>query len=201
MNKLNLLLLITILLLTIISCTSPSTENKAVGNQLSFIDSTLHITSGNETLSVHLKSLGKYGYSLRARTSRAGKEITDFAFVLHYPVYHFELADINREGRPDILLGVIKSTHFDPVQRKRLFLYKIDNGRIRPLWMGSRISHPIVDFRYKKINDHPYIITIEKENSNGYLVAEYEWKGFGLELTKYIARNINQDKSHEIFTK
>jgi len=181
-------------------CTNPLAENKSTRNQLPFIDSTLRIVSGNETLVVHLKSFEKYGYSLRARTFSSGREITDYAFTLHYPVYHFELADINRDGRPDILLGVIKSTHFDTVQRKRLFLYKIDNGRIRPLWMGSKISHPIVDFRYKKINDQPYVITIEKENANGYLVAEYEWKGFGLELTKYIARNLNQDKSYEIFS-
>lgn len=165
------------------------------------IDSTLSYTKGNYTLTVRLSSLGKFGYRLSAQTKHDDTITSNYAFTVNYPVYHFELGDVDRDGNVDICLGVIKKTHCDSTSKKRLFFYRLDQGRIRPLWLGSKVSHELVDFRYITEQNNKYIRTVEKEINGNYLVAEYEWKGFGLGLSHYISRNINLTSAYETFNK
>jgi hypothetical protein len=174
-------------------------SDKSGKTDLPKIDSTLTIPFQSQLLVVNLSSFHNFGYRLSAKITEGQKNISDFAFCLNYPVYHFELGDVNGDGRPEILLGVIKPTHFHPEVAKRLFIYKIDDGKIRPMWMGSQVSHPIVDFRYIKVGGQPFIKTIEKEKNNLYLVAEYEWEGFGLAIVKYTSRNLNLKQANEEF--
>jgi hypothetical protein len=169
-------------------------------NKLPFIDSTLKINSNLLSYTVHLKSFGKFGYAMQVKVSGNNLIPTEYAITIPYSVYHFELGDIDNDGIPDILLGVIKTTHFHPEMAKRLFIYKIDNGRIRPMWLGSKISHEIVDFRFISVKKKSFVKSIEKEQNNTYLVAEYKWKGFGLALVKYICRYTNKDQAYETFS-
>jgi len=108
---------------------------------------------------------------------------------LEYPVYRFDCADVTGDGIPEIAVGTIKKTRFDPKPDKRLFLFRVTDGLyIRPLWLGSRVGQPLEDFRLK--DGTGIIRTIEKEQNGTYLVAEYKWKGFGLEFKEYIKREI-----------
>ena len=187
------------LLFSILFNISQNLKIAPVANRLPPIDSTLTTASGKLFYNVHLKSFGKFGYALQVNISGNNMKPTDYAITIPYPVYHFQLGDIDNDGKPDILLGVIKTTHFHPENIKRLFIYKIDNGRIRPMWLGSKISHEIVDFRFVNIKQKPFVKSIEKERNNTYLVAEYQWKGFGLELVKYVCRNTNKKQAYETF--
>lgn len=117
---------------------------------------------------------------------------------LKYPVYKFDYGDITGNGTA-IAVGVIKPTRFDPKPDKRLFLFKItDDYYIRPLWMGARVGQPLEDFRI--INNHkPALIrTIEREQDGTYLVAEYKWRGFGLEFMHYIQREISMKEAQKL---
>ena len=114
---------------------------------------------------------------------------------LPYPVYQFQIGDIDNNGNDDILVGVIKTTRFDSTMSKRLFIFKNYNGLVRPLWLGSRLGQPLVDFCFVKSNEEARIRSLEKEKSGKYLVAEYKWRSFGLEFTKYINREINYNKA------
>lgn len=107
---------------------------------------------------------------------------------LPYPVYQFQTGDIDGNGIEDAMIGVIKSTRFDSVKGKRLFVFKNYKGLVRPLWLGSRLSQPLVDFSFIKKEKHSRIRSIEREKSSKYLVAEYKWRKFGLEFTKYLKR-------------
>lgn len=112
---------------------------------------------------------------------------------LPYPVYNFEVADVDNDGQDDIWVGVIKETRFDKTKRKRLFLFKIIEGKIRPLWLGSRMSQPLVDFAPVCIIDSLekkkcIIRTIEQEKSGKFLVANYQWRKFGIEFINYETR-------------
>jgi len=114
---------------------------------------------------------------------------------LPYPVYQFQVGDINEDGLDDAIVGVIKRTRFDSTFSKRLFIFKNYNGMVRPLWMGSKLSKPLEDFCFKQTNSGPRIWTIEKEKESKYLVAEYKWRKFGLAYTKYIIRNQNKQQA------
>jgi hypothetical protein len=115
---------------------------------------------------------------------------------LNYPVYRFDYGDITGDSIPEIAVGVIKTTRFDPTMDKRLFIFRItDDGYVRPLWLGSRVAQPLIDFKLVNKNGQGLVRTIEKESSGNYLVAEYRWRGFGLEFVDYVEREISLQKA------
>ena len=120
---------------------------------------------------------------------------------LTYPVYRFQVGDINADGSEDILVGVIKTTRFDPEKGRRLFIFKNYQGFVRPLWLGSSLGQPLVDFQLVHTEEGPRVRSIEKEKSGKYLVAEYKWRSFGLEFTGYLDREIPIRKALSHFPK
>ncbi len=117
---------------------------------------------------------------------------------LSYPVYQFQLGDVDGNGKEDILVGVIKTTRFDSIKRKRLFIFKNHEGYVRPLWLGSRLSKPLVDFKFIKNQEGGFVRSIEKERSGKMLIAEYQWRRFGLEFKRYIHREVDSVKAFQI---
>lgn len=121
---------------------------------------------------------------------------------LPYPVYQFDYGDITGDGIPEIAVGVVKPTRFNPKPNKRLFLYRIAEGiYIRPLWLGSRVAQPLEDFKIIRKKNPARIRTLEKEYSGKFLIAEYQWKGFGLEFKKYLKREINEEEARKLLKK
>ena len=126
--------------------------------------------------------------------------VTVSTWRLNYPVYQFDCADITGDGLPEIAVGVIKSTRFDPIVRKRLFLFKLyDACYVRPLWLGSKVSLPLVDFRLMETKNGQRVRTIEQESDHQFVVAEYSYKTFGLEWIRYIQRGITQQEAETLF--
>lgn len=119
---------------------------------------------------------------------------------LNFPAYQFACSDINMDGVDDILIGITKTTRFDTITRKRLFIFKLVDGYIRPLWLGSRVGRPLVDFQPIKQISANLVRTLEEEENGNYLVAEYKWKGFGLAFVRFIARDKNLKSAKKIFT-
>ncbi|WP_291726296.1 hypothetical protein [Bernardetia sp.] len=126
---------------------------------------------------------------------------------LPHPVYNFEVADADNDGQEDIWVGVIKTTRFDTTMRKRLFLFKIIEGKIRPLWLGSRMSKPLVDFSpaytFDSLSNTKKCIirTIEREESGNFLVGNYKWKKFGVEFIKYEIRETDSISAYKLLEK
>jgi hypothetical protein len=126
-------------------------------------------------------------------------KLSNRSVLIPYPVYHFEIADIDNNGEVDILVGVLKSTRFDPVKRKRLFAYRIDQGYIRPLWLGSRVGQPLDCFRAVKQDAKTIIRTIERDKESRCYVGEYVWEGFGLTWIRYLGQRIPYEKALLLF--
>jgi len=117
---------------------------------------------------------------------------------LPYPVYRFDQGDVDANGSVDFLVGVTKTTRFDSSYSKRLFIFKNYQGYVRPLWMGSRLAQPLEDFKFKMIDKEPRVLSIEKERSGLFLVAEYKWKRFGLAFDHYIRKEIELKIAYQI---
>jgi hypothetical protein len=123
-----------------------------------------------------------------------GEEV-DHTIFSHQP-YQLDTADVNRDGRTDIIVGIIKSTHFDPGEKKRLFILQIDEGQLRPLWLGSKVCQQLVDFRAMS---NGIVKTLERTKEGNYAIGLYEWQGFGLTLLEYSSNEKSYTEALEIF--
>jgi hypothetical protein len=101
-----------------------------------------------------------------------------------YDVFEMETGDVNHDGRTDICIGIIKPTPFDPVLKKRLFIFQIDRDYIRPLWLSSRLVRPLEEFAVLGSDEGCRIRTIERENTDMFCINEYKWASFGMTFIK-----------------
>ncbi len=110
-------------------------------------------------------------------------------FRLPYPVYRFDVGDVDGDGQPDALVGVVKTTRFHPEKGRRLFIFHLVEGKVRPLWMGSRLGGILQDFRYA---DNGTVRSLETTTDGKYVVADYRWEGFGLSFQRFLVKNVDQ---------
>ena len=94
---------------------------------------------------------------------------------LPYPVYQFQTGDVDGDGHEDAMVGVIKGTRYYPEKGRRLFIFKLVNGKARALWLGSKLGGVLQNFRF--VNGR--IRSLETATDSVYVVAEYKWGGFG----------------------
>lgn len=117
-------------------------------------------------------------------------------WLLSYPVYQFQVGDVDEDGKIDALVGVVKNTRFRPEIARRLFIFKNKNSHIRPLWMGSKLGGILVDFKYTKDG---IVRSLEKTLKDEYVVAEYKWQGFGLGFQRFLIINVTKEEAMNIF--
>jgi hypothetical protein len=123
-----------------------------------------------------IAKLNKYRMSIENRLTGGTDKI-----YTPYEIFAMETGDINNDGRTDICIGIIKPTPFDSLLKKRLFIFQIDNDFIRPLWLSSRLVHPLEEFAVQKNEENQFIIkTIERQGLKTYCISEYRWQSFGM---------------------
>jgi len=170
-----------------------------VNKSYSFFNKTSYsIKNDGEIIKIHIQQKNKTNFKITANVFEDGKFTFTNSWPLDYEVFKVDTGDINNDKSTDILVGVIKSTRFDRILRKRLFIFKLFEGYIRPLWLGSRVSQPLVDFKFCKSKSEGVVRTIERERDQLYLVAEYHWIGFGLGFIRYLAREKTLYESYKI---
>ncbi len=120
-----------------------------------------------------------------------------FSKMYKQNIYRMETGDVDNNCRTDILLGVIKSTKFDPAIRRRLQILKIVNNKISAMWLGTSMCNELADFIPVKEKNRTYIKTIEKNKYGLYCIGLYAWDQFGLTLLKYEKNNLTYSKAEE----
>ena len=117
-------------------------------------------------------------------------------WVLRYPTYRLTCGDITGDGVPDIGVGVIKPTQFYPDTAKRLFLFKLIEGReIGRLCMISRVGSPLEDFWFEGDEPPMVVHTVENDKRSGRKVERlYEQKGFGLRYIRSLGEEMHREE-------
>lgn len=122
-------------------------------------------------------------------------------WALPHPVYQFQVGDVNGDGIDEALVGVVKPSRFhretaadghraDELQR-RLFVFKNYRGRVRPLWLGSRLGGVLQDFRFRDGR----LYTLELTAPDLYGVGEYVWNKFGFALQRYVVKGVARSQA------
>ena len=86
-------------------------------------------------------------------------------------------------GRSEVLVGMRKSAHFDPVERTRPFLYRLADGELHPIWKGTSFSHPFTAATLVGLADDPGVAACALEDLGGgrRAVLMYVWTGVAME--------------------
>lgn len=114
---------------------------------------------------------------------------------LNYPVYQFQTGDVDGDGKTDALVGVIKKTRFHREMGRRIFIFKQVNGKVRPLWLGSKLGGILQDFRYVKGR----VRSLEASSDSLYSVAEWQWNDFGLQFERFLVHRTDKRTATKIF--
>ena len=115
---------------------------------------------------------------------------------LPYPVYQFQVGDIDGDGHEDAMVGVVKATRFYPEKARRIFIVKQVNGKARALWMGSKLAGILEDFHF--IDGK--IRALESTTDSLYVVSDYKWSGFGMKFDRFIIKGVNQETAIKTFS-
>ena len=163
MHALKLLLLL-LLLLSLVGCNSRDSFGSKAGG-------TVYLDRTNDSL-----------YTIK----HAINDTVVSAWELRYPVYQFDYGDLDGDGENEICVGVIKTTKYDTVSRKRLFIFRLFDGRlIRPRWLGSRVGFQLENFYVCRDSQPAVVITTEIKHDST-VCLQYHLGGFGLQFDKYL---------------
>lgn len=116
--------------------------------------------------------------------------------IFKHRYYKLDTADVDHDGSTEILVGIVKPTEFDPVEKKRLFILRVDDGQLRPLWLGSKVCQELIDFRTL---GNGIVQTFERTKDGNYAVGNYQWQSFGLALINYKHNEILFDDARTFF--
>ncbi len=114
---------------------------------------------------------------------------------LRYPVYRFCTGDVDGDGKPEALVGVIKPTRFIHETDKRLFIFKNSHGRIQRMWMGSKVGGQIIDFCFYDGN----IVCLSRMNEGKCTVSKWTSSRFGLDFVGYVCEDVDEAEAMKAF--
>ncbi len=105
--------------------------------------------------------------------------------------WRIRCADVDGDGRRDVLAGVRKPTRFDPNDANRLFVFDTEGGGYRPKWLGSSLGQPFSDFETRDSDDdgRSEVLVLERPAQGNAVLAEYEWNGFGFDRQRVLDAN------------
>jgi hypothetical protein len=99
--------------------------------------------------------------------------------------WKLETADIDGDSVREILIAVIKTTAFDPVEKNRMFIFNMTDGVLVKKWTGSQIAGTWRNFYTGNlIGDIPgeELIFIEQLQDGQERISVYSWFDFGFFL-------------------
>ena len=132
-------------------------------------------------------------YSNRIEIERNGElYLKDFKGKNPLNIWKFEAGDVEGDGEKELALGVYKKSPHHKVMAKRVFLYNIVDGKLKPKFRASRLALPMDDFILYDIDEdgRDEVVSIEIKD-NTYFIAAYHYKNFHLDRD-YVSETLEE---------
>ncbi len=97
--------------------------------------------------------------------------------------WKIEVADIDGDGIKEILTAVNKKTHFDHIEKNRMFIFNYTDGKLVKKWTGSEIAGVWKSFRaYDILPMKGSELIFIRKTDKGERISIYYWFDFGFQL-------------------
>jgi len=93
------------------------------------------------------------------------------------------VADLDGDGIDEVILGIWSSIsrHKEPLPSRAIWVMRWDGTDLVPLWRGSAMSLPLLDFEVQKADGEAQLKTLETRKEVCF-DSTYSWTGFGFTL-------------------
>lgn len=137
-------------------------------------------SSGEARVVLFRKPFSSYSNRIEIETS-GDVYRKDFKGKNPLNIWKLEVGDVEGDGEMELALGVYKKSPHHKVLTKRVFLYNIVDGRLKPKFRASRLSLPMDDFILYDIegDGRDEIVSIEIKDKS-YFIAAYHYEKFHL---------------------
>jgi len=93
--------------------------------------------------------------------------------------WKLETANVVGDSHREIVLGVYKKNRFFPYLHPGLYIYEWTNRTLTPIWRGSNLSEPFIDFAFVPEPHTDVLAAVEIKASGRRCLATYRWRNFG----------------------
>ena len=117
---------------------------------------------------------------------RRGKRLLWQGVPAAWNPWKIEIADVDGDGRSEIIVGVFKATKFFTAPHNCLFIYEFSGETALPKWLGSSLSRPFTDFIFADLDNEAgdELIAMETTLEKRKGVSVYHWNSFGFTLAR-----------------
>jgi len=97
-------------------------------------------------------------------------------------------ADVDGDGRREIIVGLKKGTRYFPRPHNCLFVYSIQGERVIARWLGSSLGKPFTDFAFGNLDGDraEELASLEAPRNGRRTVTVFSWSGFGFEVDRHL---------------
>ena len=193
--RLFITLLVFLISFSMVGCGRTSTKRSKVGNSIALhnlgqvIDSATSDLDGDdttETIAITYKTHENghpMGGEIVVLQPRQDGSLNPVWRQKRLNPWKLRIADVNGDGKHEIIAGVWKKSPKDPIMAKRTFVYSWNGKRMLPKWLGSRLARRFDDFTLADINSDGWdeLLALEVAPKGKHRVSVYRWRCFGFE--------------------